>query len=380
MRDKLLSFAFLGGLLTMALLTVLLPKKTASFYENRQLAAPPEISVQGILDGSTFSQTDTWVSDHLAFRNLLLMAGTKLQLTCHAPVINGVVVSGDTLLPYYGQPRDDYDHDAMDFELDLLARVQDVCDQRGIVFLYVAVPEQSSAFRDRYPSWLTPSSYRDDRLKQDFFDGLAQRDVNYLDMTPVLSRDYDAYYPKTDHHYNLFGAQESYRQILLRLQAQGLDVSEAALTLEEADTSFLGSRARKLMGLFHSQDRLYTAVPAQPVPFTRQDNGQDVPATVYDESQPHLYGCYMGGDQAETRICTDRPNLPDVLIAGDSFTNALESILYLSFDEMRSLDFRYYTDGSIFDYLDTYEPDALILVRDDLSLILTQGNGALGTN
>ena len=69
-----------------------------------------------------------------------------------------------------------------------------------------------------------------------------------------------------------------------------------------------------------------------------------------------------------------------MLIAGDSFTNALESILYLSFDEMRSLDFRYYTDGSIFDYLDTYEPDALILVRDDLSLILTQGNGALGTN
>lgn len=379
MRSKLLSFVFLAGLLAVMLLTLFSPKQTVSFYENRQLAPAPQVTVSGILDGSTFAQTDAWVSDHLAYRNRLLAGSARLQLLCHAPVINGVVISGDTLLPYYGRPLDDYDHEAMSFELDLLEQVQDACQQRGIVFLYVAIPEQSSAFRDRYPSWLSPSAYRDGRMKQDFFDGLARRGVEYLDMTPVLSRDYDAYYPKTDHHYNLLGAQETYRQILLQLQERGLDVSEAALTLSPVQTPLLGSRARKLLGQFPSGDRLYTAIPDLPVAFTRQDNGRDVPAAVFDESQSHLYTYYMGGDQAETRICTNRPDLPDVLVVGDSFTNALESMLYLSFDEMRSLDFRYYTGQSIFDYLDSYQPDALILVRDDLSLIQTQGNGALGT-
>ena len=68
-----------------------------------------------------------------------------------------------------------------------------------------------------------------------------------------------------------------------------------------------------------------------------------------------------------------------MLVVGDSFTNALESILYTSFDEMRSLDFRHYTEKSIYAYLDDYHPDVLLLIRDELSFLLTTGNGALGT-
>ena len=81
---------------------------------------------------------------------------------------------------------------------------------------------------------------------------------------------------------------------------------------------------------------------------------------------------------AETIIQTNRPELPDVLVVGDSFTNALETILYTSFDEMRSLDFRYYTAGSIYSYLENWQPDVILYVRDDLSYIVTEGNGDLG--
>lgn len=114
------------------------------------------------------------------------------------------------------------------------------------------------------------------------------------------------------------------------------------------------------------------------MPFERYDNGNPVEATVFAADRQNMYNYYMGGDVAETVIHTNRPELPDVLVVGDSFTNALETILYTSFDEMRSLDFRHYTEKSIYDYLKEYQPDVILYVRDDLSYIVTDGNGGLG--
>ena len=44
------------------------------------------------------------------------------------------------------------------------------------------------------------------------------------------------------------------------------------LEITPVDSSFLGSRNRKLFGLFETDDRLYTGTLAEPVPFTRTDN------------------------------------------------------------------------------------------------------------
>ena len=92
----------------------------------------------------------------------------------------------------------------------------------------------------------------------------------------------------------------------------------------------------------------------------------------------YAYNYYMGGDIAETVIKTNRPDLPRVLVVGDSFTNALESILYTSFDEMHSLDYRHYDGKNILDYIADYQPDVVLYVRDDLSYIVTSGNGSMG--
>ena len=131
----------------------------------------------------------------------------------------------------------------------------------------------------------------------------------------------------------------------------------------------MGSRNRKLYGLWHTTDQLNYAVPKAAIPFTRTDNGQAVEATLLrlpetgDETVG--YTVYMGGDVGETIIRTDRPELPKVLIFGDSFTNALETLLYASFDETHSLDLRHYTAQSLWDYIEEYQPDIVLDVRDD---------------
>ena len=85
----------------------------------------------------------------------------------------------------------------------------------------------------------------------------------------------------------------------------------------------------------------------------------------------------MGGDFAETVLATDRPELPDVLIFGDSFTNALETLLYTSFDETRILDLRHYTEQSLKDYIADNQPDIVLCVQNDTFYYTAGGNNAV---
>ena len=143
----------------------------------------------------------------------------------------------------------------------------------------------------------------------------------------------------------------------------------------------MGSRTRKLMGLRGNGEHLLTAEFTAPLPFTRQDNGADTAPTVYalpaDEDAPVLYALYMGGDIAETVLSTDRPDRPDGLIFGDSFTNAVECLAYYSFDQLRSLDLRHDTDMALTEYIKLYRPEVVICIRDYEALLSRDANGDL---
>ena len=369
---------FCGVLFLVPILTLTKEPAATSYYENRTLAVFPPFSTQELMDGEYFPKVETYINDHLVWRDRLLKLNIQKEFSLRNPVINDVVVSGELLLPHYSTARESYDKQAMAQELDILEKLNGYCAQNGIEFLYVGIPEQSTAFEDRYPPYLKHSSYKDDSLRTDFMQGLTDRGIDHLEMAQYLSADYDRFYSKTDHHYNLYGAYETYLRIMSYINGNYFPAPVTEdLKITPVDTAFLGSRNRKLFGLFESDDRLYTGTLADPIPFERYDNGKPVAATVYSESNRNVYAYYMGGDMAETIIRTNRPELPDVLIVGDSFTNALEAILYTSFDEMRSLDFRYYTEKSIYEYLADYQPDVILYVRDDLSYHLTTGNGDL---
>ena len=92
---------------------------------------------------------------------------------------------------------------------------------------------------------------------------------------------------------------------------------------------------------------------------------------------PTTYNLYMGGDFAETILDTNRPALPDVLIFGDSFSNALETLLYTAFDETHILDLRHYKEQSLKDYLADYQPDIVLCIQNDTFYYTKGGNNAV---
>ncbi len=386
-----MALLFSGALLTLMAATILLPKERYSYYENRNLSAFPEITVETVLSGQVFGDLETMFCDYAAGRTTALKAVTWCDLNVfHRPVVNDIVVTDDALLEQlYTMPdtADDIARKAADVAADNAA-LRDQIEAYGGHYCYIAVPCQYAYYEDEYPSYLeNRSAYTAAELAA-LNSAMDAQGVTHVDMGPIFDSlgHLPAFSSKVDNHYGLRGAYETYRAAVQALNdAYGLALSfpeeGTDVTFSALPNPYMGSRTRKLLGLRGNDEKLLTAAFREDIPFTRFDNGGEVAATVYalpaTDTEPLTYGLYMGGDIAETVLRTDRPELPSVLIFGDSFTNPVESLAYYSFDELRSVDLRHYTAQSLSDYIAAYKPDVVLCIRDYQSLLSREYNGNL---
>ena len=378
-----------------------------SYYENRLYAEMPQISVSNIIEGDFFNELESFLCDHAAGRQTLVKAKTETDVRLlRRPVVNDVVIGDDVLLPFNAFER--VDEDSVRRQAESMAarhaKLRDVVESYGGTYLYTAVPCQYVCYEDSYPFYLNNREEFTDIEISSLTESMKKYGVSMIDMLPVFEEDQAAgispgtdgasaeesggaplYSSKVDNHYSLQGAYLTYGEIVRRINETtsyhlGYPQGEE-ITFRKVEEPYLGSRQRKLMGTVPMNEHLYEAEFREKIPFTRTDNGIASEASVYSgaafENGSVTYSLYMGGDIAETVIDTDRPQLPSALIFGDSFTNAVEAMAYYSFDEMRSVDLRYYTEMSIAQYIEKYQPDIVICIRDYESLLATDGNGRL---
>lgn len=304
-------------------------------------------------------------------------------------VVNNVVVQDKVLLGFnqYGKWDISYleeksIHTARDLQV-----FSDYVETRGGRFYYVGLPEQYSYFNNLYPDYMENREWVLEPLHTYFAQAMRKHGVNYVDMRAVyntLNRPKE-YYSLTDHHYTFYGALAAYKTLLNTINEDN-DINLKILTLDDMEiielpNPYLGSRNRKLYGLRYMGEHAAYAVLNDPIPFSRWDNGVQTKTPIYNlpsnNDKITNYSIYMGNDFAETIICTHREQLPSALIFGDSFTNAMETLLYTAFNETRSIDMRYYTEKTLREYIAEYQPDIVICIRDDAAFFLETGNGNL---
>ena len=362
-------------------------KETASYYENRSLAQRPALTWSALWDGSFGADMESWYSDHTPGRTTFLKTDTAMQMKFR-PVVNDIVTTADVLLPemdYTEWSRTAYAETAPSIAKKF-GSLNDHIAANGGTFYFAGFPEQRVYFQDKFPGYMNSHGREAANADEEFKTALTAQGIRFLDMAEV----YDAaghpqhYYSAVDHHYTYYGAYAAYRAILDRLNGDGFGLpvlTEEDIDFQELPNPYIGSRNRKLYNLWPNSERAVIGVQKDPVLFARTDNGQpsEKPLFVLPAAEylPTTYNLYMGGDFGETVLETNRPELPDALIFGDSFTNALETLLYASFNETRILDLRHYTDKSLKDYITEHRPDVVICVMNDTFYYTTTGNGAV---
>ena len=97
--DWFLVIGFVGFLALALAVTLVRPKSGWSYYENRNLARPAELSVETLLDGTFPASVEPVLQDHAAGRNTLMRLSTWADLHLfHRPVVNQVVPADWMLL------------------------------------------------------------------------------------------------------------------------------------------------------------------------------------------------------------------------------------------------------------------------------------------
>lgn len=360
---------------------------TTLFWENRAPEPAPERSKEALWSGSYFTDLDAYCADRFPSRDDLITLDTRLDLALGRPVVHGVAQGEGAIFPFHGYSTWDLGY-LEENARTMARRLGDIRDQAagyGGRLYYVGVPQQYSYYQDRYPDYMDDRQWLLGEARAQFAAALEEENIPFVDMTArfdALGRPDDFYLP-TDHHYSFLGALETYRTLMARVNADtGWDLpvtGQEDLELVTLPNPFLGSQNRKLYGLWPGAEHIQVGNLKTPIPFTRQDNGQEAAPSVYaipeDPETQVSYSVYMGDDMAETVIQTNRPDLPRCLIWGDSFTNALETVLWTSFDETRSLDLRHYTEKTLSEYIAEYRPDVILCLRDDTAYTDLTGNG-----
>lgn len=385
--ERLMAVCFLGFLAAGLAACLLREPQDVSFWENRMLASLPQPAPQSVGDGGYFTQMERYLADHAPLRSTLLKLKTRCDLALGRPVVNDVVIAQDSLLPFLPYLVDDQaDIDRWaGLMADNLADINAAVTQYGGYFCYAVVPCQSVSRADEYPWYLNNEARRSRMKSASMARAMEERGVPFLDVEAALAQAGGSaqYASRVDNHYTMEGAFAAYQLILEKAAADtGLSFPILTMddfTLETLPNDYLGSRERKLLDLERREERLSVLLPKEPVPFTRLDNGEPAEASVYrlpasaDEAVD--YGLYMGGDIAHTVIDTGRDELPSILIYGDSFTNPVECLAYLSFDETHSLDLRHYHEMGLVDYIRQFRPELVVCVRDYDFMMAMDGNG-----
>ena len=377
---KTVSFAFAAVLFiifaVLSAVTLLLDKGTYSYFENRELAKFPEYSFESVLSGEYFTGIDTYISDRAAGRNTVIKLSAYADLyLLRRPVVNEILITDGVLLADTEYEFDEADvNEKSEIIAERLTSHKALTESYGGKFLYTALPTQDMVFSEKIPDCVENRVGGLYKTGEIFFRKLEERGVDYIDMTPVLSAEH---YSTVDHHYNIGGAYETAKAIAEALG--GIYVPELdGFEIRTFDEPYLGSRARKLYGLYNSDEKLSVMIPKEEIPFRRWFYGSEIDPTYFTAptGEYATYDVYMGGDYAVTKIDTGRGELPDILIYGDSFTNAVESILWTGAGTMTSIDFRGYDGMTLEEYIAEYKPDFVICIRDYSALLTLDGNGA----
>lgn len=387
--SSLTFIVFFCILLFLAMITgVILTPYQYSYYENRNLSSFPEITVEGIMDGSFFTDFDTFIKERAMVREVFLRLSTFIDLhILHRPVVNEVVITEDTLLPYNNyEIVSDYNVNYYSdvISQNLKAHTELVESYNGS-FYYVAVPCQYVCKSNEYPWFLNNRSEYTSASRKALFTKLDAASVDYIDMLEYYEKAGcpDSYTSNIDNHYSILGGYATYNEIIKRINADGkysLDpLDEGEFSYSEVKNRYLGSRTRKLFDMWDISEPLGIITPHKEVPFIRYNYGVEATPSVYsfpgEKERYSTYGVYMGGDISETIIETNRPELPSILVYGDSFTNAVESLIWYNFDTMYSLDYRYYDEMDLHSYIEKYKPDIVICIRDYEAILAPWGNG-----
>ncbi len=347
--------AFLGVFLVAG---AVMPDRTFSQIENRELAQLPTPSVKTVLDGTFMSDFETYTVDQFPGRDAWVDLKARTERAMGKQENNNVYFcKEDTLIARFDAP----DQQQLTTNLNY---VDQFAQKAGVPVYFSLIPGAADIWSDRLPEGAPNAS------QKAVIDQAAStlKNVQIYDTYSVMSAHSgeDIYY-RTDHHWTSLGAYYGYTALMEALGMTPVPLSDYTKTTVSED--FYGTIYSSSGVRWVKPDVIDTYVPDTGITvvshtYDNKGNPVEEARSLYDTSFLSVkdkYSMFLGGQQALGVVTTPHTDAPKLLIIRDSYTDSLVPFLTAHFSEIHLVDPRY-SKISVADYIAENDIDeALVL-------------------
>ena len=318
---------FLAGF---GLLHLLLPDRTFSPVENRNLDQLPAFSWSALADGSYTAGLESYLADQFPLRDGWMGLKTRYEYLLGKREFHNVYLCGDTLV---GKVEDD---SRAEQNLDYLRRLAEKTE----LPLYLGlIPTAAETWREKLPAGAESFDQRSylERAR-------AVPGITWVDVAGALADHAgEGLYYRTDHHWTSLGAYYGYSAFMDALGEEPLPLGEG------------GTVSVDFYGTLYSTSGVHWVRPD-----TIERYMPDSGVTVEDIESGETHGLYVNSflgekDQYASFLGGNAPlyivrnpaaaSREKLLVVRDSYSDSLAPFLSQRFGEIHLLDLRYYRTG-----------------------------------
>lgn len=340
---------FIGGI---SLGSILLPDKTFSPVENRNLAQAPKLSWENITSGKFMADTEDYVNDQIIGRDFWVALKAWSERLSGKQENNGIYFAkDDTLISRLEQP----DQGLLDQNAGYVNALVNNVD---VPVYFGIIPSAAEIWADRLPEGAPTAD------EKAIIDGLYNTiQTHTIDLYSTLEehKGEEIYY-RTDHHWTSLGAYYGYTAVMsaMGLDAVPLDESQKVTVSEDFyGTLYSSSGVRWL-----PPDHIDRYISDEGVSVTAYPDGTPQPGSLYVDSYLEVkdkYSSFLGGNKPLCVIKTEHTDAPKVLVIRDSYTDSLAPFLTQNFSEIHLFDPRMNLT-SVKDYVSQNHIDSVVVL------------------
>lgn len=317
--------AFLAGF---GLLHIILPDRTFSPVENRNLSQLPEFSWEALADGSYTASLESYLEDQFPLRDGWMGLKTRYERLLGKREFHGVYLCGDALIHRIE------DTSRAEQNLEYLRTLTELTDIPVFVGL---IPTAAEVWKDKLPAG--SENFDQAAYLEQVKAGVPG--AVWVDISGTLTshKDEPVFY-RTDHHWTSLGAYYGYTALL---SAMG----DTPAPLGVAETA-----AEDFYGTLYSTSGVHWL---EPDTIERYISGGNITVEDIEKGETHglyvdrflgekdKYASFLGGN-APLYIVRNPDAAADkkLLVIRDSYSDSLAPFLSQYFSQVHLLDLRYY--------------------------------------
>lgn len=321
-----------------------------------------------------FSNFETYCKEHVVERDRWIQKYYEILDICQVKERNGYVLGEDSYVMRVRGDRNDMLNDLDTYagkRVGYMEDIKETVDAYGGQVIYLNLPHKVELYTDKFPPFYYSCEEIWDKYRENVIAEATAKGITCVETYDLLREHKDEYiYYVTDHHYTVRGAYYVYSALLEEINKTW----EEPLCFPKWDDLEITTSSSRMVGSYLlklgdsgkiSVDYMEYAIPKDMPSFERWDNGNASKKKLFSKDI-NSYSSFMGGNIGNTVVKTYRDELPSILYIGYSYANLLEMYSVYNFNEMHSIDPRYW-DGNICDYIESTQVDYVVIVRDDLS-------------